>query len=217
MADETRGRVLAAAGPIFAEKGFDAATVREICDAASVNVASINYHFGDKKSLYLETVQLAHQLRVKQVPHPIVAADAPIELKLRKFVTTLLSRMIGVNAQPWQSRLMMREVIHPTEACRPMVEDYFRPQLEQLEGILSEALPAELPAHRLRHYAFSVIGQCLFYRVSQEVVELLTGPDERRHYRVEILADHITNFTLLAIGVSDGSREPTTLRTLTNK
>ena len=55
MTDEsTRNRILEAAGPVFATKGFRGSTVREICDAAKVNVASINYHFGDKSHLYVE-------------------------------------------------------------------------------------------------------------------------------------------------------------------
>jgi AcrR family transcriptional regulator len=47
-ADDTATRVLNAAGLIFAEKGFKDATVREICSAAGVNLASVNYYFRDK-------------------------------------------------------------------------------------------------------------------------------------------------------------------------
>ena len=47
MLDDTATRVLNAAGPIFAEKGFKDATVREICSAAGVNLASVNYYFRD--------------------------------------------------------------------------------------------------------------------------------------------------------------------------
>ena len=57
----TRSRILNAAGPVFADKGFRDATVRDICQAASVNLASVNYHFGDKQRLYIESVKEAHR------------------------------------------------------------------------------------------------------------------------------------------------------------
>ncbi len=46
--EEAKARLLHTAGEIFAEKGFHAATVREICQQAQVNIASVNYYFGDK-------------------------------------------------------------------------------------------------------------------------------------------------------------------------
>ena len=58
--DETRQRLLDTAGEVFAEKGFQAATVRQICGMAGVNIAAINYHFGDKERLYIEAVKHAH-------------------------------------------------------------------------------------------------------------------------------------------------------------
>ena len=50
----TRGKLLAAAGEIFAEKGFRETTIAEICLKAGTNVAAVNYHFGSKEALYSE-------------------------------------------------------------------------------------------------------------------------------------------------------------------
>ena len=57
--DETRLRLLDAAGPIFAERGYRAATVREICQEAGTNLAAISYHFQDKENFYVAAVKHA--------------------------------------------------------------------------------------------------------------------------------------------------------------
>ncbi|MGA9754367.1 MAG: TetR family transcriptional regulator, partial [Desulfobaccales bacterium] len=51
--NETRQRLLEAAGEVFAKKGFRNTTIREICRRARANLAAVNYHFGDKERLYL--------------------------------------------------------------------------------------------------------------------------------------------------------------------
>src|SRR6266566_7215778 len=58
--DTTRQRLLEAAGQVFADQGYRQATVRDICARADANVASINYHFGDKEKLYSAAVRYAH-------------------------------------------------------------------------------------------------------------------------------------------------------------
>jgi AcrR family transcriptional regulator len=197
----TRTRILDAAGPVFAEKGFQAATVRDICQRACVNAASVNYYFGDKETLYIETVRLARQLRARQFPLPERPFGTPPEVRLRDFIVTLLHRVLAGSDVSWNTKLMMREVLHPTKACRSLVEEYIRPQFDVLSGIVRELVPEETSAAEVRKISFSILGQCLYYRFANEVNKLLT-PDQvfETDFQTEQIADHVTRFSLAAMG-----------------
>ncbi|MFV2068801.1 MAG: CerR family C-terminal domain-containing protein [Pirellulales bacterium] len=209
MSEDTCCRIVHAAGPIFAEKGFAAATIRDICAAANANQAAVNYHFGDKEALYLEVVRLAHTLRVEQVPFAEWPRGTPPADKLHRFIRATLTRMLETDGQQWPTRLMLREMLHPTIACEALVEDFVRPQLEQLLGILDEFLPESTSLHQRHQIAFSIIGQCLHYRVADKVVELLIPADElESEFRTERLVEHISQFSLAAL--TAWSRYPTT-------
>ena len=198
--EPSRERILSAAGPVFAEKGFESATIREICAAAEVNVAAVNYYFGDKQRLYLETVRLASGARIEQIAPPERLASTPAEIHLYDHVRTLLERMLGSEQVPWQVKLLMREVLQPTEACRELVEEHFRPRFEYLQGLLDNWLPPEVPTYRRRQIALSVVGQCVHYRMAGEVIALLTPEEDRRQYHsLDQLAFHITTLTLASL------------------
>ncbi len=61
---DARDRLLAAGLKFFASKGYDGATVREICDEANSNIAAINYYFGDKQGFYSAVKE--HALGIRQ-------------------------------------------------------------------------------------------------------------------------------------------------------
>jgi TetR/AcrR family transcriptional regulator, regulator of cefoperazone and chloramphenicol sensitivity len=200
-AAEPRERILSAAGQEFAERGYEAATVRDICLAAGVNLAAVNYYFGDKQRLYVESVKHAHEQRAGQVPLPEWSAGTPPQRKLRDFVGNLLERMLGFGQPPWQVRLMMREVLHPTDACRELVEDYVRPRFTLLVSILDELVDGRLSQTELRRVALSIIGQCFLYRAAGDVVAMLVPREElESHHSLAPLADHVTSYALAALG-----------------
>lgn len=201
MSEESaKQRIILAAGPIFARKGFKSATVREICDAANVNLASINYHFGDKHQLYIATVVQARQMRVQQVPHPKWEPGTPAEHKLEDFVRLLLQRMLAGQAAPWQVRLLMREILQPTEACQKLVEEYFRPFLESLMAIIDELIGQKLPQHRRMQLAFSIVGQCMYYRFAGDVAAMMIQQMPKSdQFEIDELTRHITEFSLAAL------------------
>ncbi len=200
MADETRQRLIDAAGTVFAEKGYEAASVRDICNAASANLAAVNYHFGGKRELYVTAVRHAQCCRQEDVPFPEYPADMPPETRLREFIGTMFERMLSTNRPRWHLEIMLRELARPTEACAAVVEDYIRPMADALRTILNELLPDDLSEEQRWMIGFSTVGQVLFYYVHQPIIRLLTQNPEGNTFPLELLADHVTRFTLAAIG-----------------
>jgi TetR/AcrR family transcriptional regulator, regulator of cefoperazone and chloramphenicol sensitivity len=192
---------LEAAGEVFAEKGFQAATVREICSRAEANLAAVNYHFGDKQRLYLEVVGYAHRGLSGQPVRRLPPGTPPAE-KLRQFIEESLVGLQPNDRSPeWGRRLMMREMAEPSEACMAVVDAFVRPKAEALEQILVELLPADTSDAQRHMIAFSIVGQCLFHRLHRPVAALLVGEEMWRGFDVARVADHIARFTLAALGL----------------
>ena len=202
-ADDTKKRVLEAAGRVFSEKGFEAATVRDICDLAQANIASVKYYFGDKQSLYLAACIEAQCAREGAVPMPEWEPGVAAPVRLQGFIRTFLRRLFEEERPAWHRQLMLREMASPTDACAHVVEDYIRPMATILQGILLEMLPPDTPEAVGFQVGFSVVGQCLFYHVHQPIAERLMGTENYRQLTIDQLADHITHFSLAALGYAE--------------
>jgi TetR/AcrR family transcriptional regulator, regulator of cefoperazone and chloramphenicol sensitivity len=197
--DDTKARLLQAAGEEFAEKGFEGATIRSIIERARANIAAVNYHFGDKEQLYTQAVIEAARCGVEP-DAAALAGLAPADA-LRLFVRHFLSHVMAVGAHgTWHHRLMLREQLGPTHASETLVREVIGPRFERLKGILGRACPG-LDDRRLTVAAFSVIGQCLFYKVAGPIAERLVGADAFAALDLDYLADHVARFSLAALGL----------------
>jgi AcrR family transcriptional regulator len=204
--DDTQERLLQAAGELFAEKGFEGATVREICQRAGAgNIAAVNYYFRDKDRLYIEAVKSACLRQAEHFPFPDWPAGTPPEVKLRDFIGVLLNRMQGHDSAPWARALFLRELAYPTAACTEFVQRVVRPNAELLTRILTELLP-DVPERKRRLIAFSIVGQCFFHRFAQPIVAQLVGEEELRTYDSALLAEHITDFSFAALGLNSAKK-----------
>jgi TetR/AcrR family transcriptional regulator, regulator of cefoperazone and chloramphenicol sensitivity len=197
--DTTKERITTSAGEIFAERGFDGTTVRDICQRAGANVAAVNYYFGDKQRLYVEAVCQAHRWRMEQFPLPPWSDDTSPETKLSDFIATFVRRVRSGPGATWHSKLMMREMANPTDACAELVQSSIRPQFEVLLHILRELTSDDVPLEKLRLTAFSIVGQCLFYHFADPVIRNLLSANEYASFDLDVLSRHITDFSLAAI------------------
>ena len=132
--DNTRRRILQAAGPIFAEQGFHVATIKQITDAAKANVAAVNYHFGSKRKLYLEVLRLALP-DIRGVFSHTIPGSSPKE-ELRLFISNVFSSLLGEDVPRWHSEVAVREILSPSDALPRLVDEYFAPFTRDLENVV---------------------------------------------------------------------------------
>lgn len=198
--EETRTKLLEAAEDVFAESGFEAATTREICRRAGVkNVGAVNYYFGGKDRLYSEAVKYAMRTCTRGAPFPEWPTGTKPEQKLRDFIRTMMARMLEI-PKAASMTLMMREMTRhePTPVTEEVVRENIRPMADLLGKILEELLP-ELPHQKRILIAFSIVGQCLYYRQNRAVGEVLFGQEITSRFSAEYLAEHIAEFTLASL------------------
>ncbi|HLZ55107.1 MAG TPA: CerR family C-terminal domain-containing protein [Verrucomicrobiae bacterium] len=198
--DETRRQLLEAAGGVFAEVGFRNATVREICRRAGANVAAVNYHFGDKETLYAEVLRHSQQKAFEKYPPLMgVPADAPPEEKLRAFVRSFLLRIFDDGSITWFGKMMSREMVEPTGALDALVAERLQPMADLLRGLVAEILDCSPDDEKVRLSCFSVVSQCVFYHHCRTMITRLFPEQRLDASVVEQLAGHIARFSLAAM------------------
>lgn len=194
--DDTRQRLIDAAGEIFAEVGFHGATVREICAQAKTNLAAINYHFGDKTRLYIETVRYA---RFENTGFEDFPSDLEPQEQLREFIRRLLTNLFDDSRPAWCSRIMVREFTFPSEANKRIVAEFVRPRSQMLARILEQLLPASIDAQQRLLIGLSISGQCIFHLMQRPIIEQVAGSKQKRRLTLDRLAEHIYFFSIAAI------------------
>ena len=194
---KTRAAIMEAAGKIFAEEGYSGATVRDICLNAGANVAAINYHFGDKKGLYLAVLKHYQEISFQAYPPNLgIKETQKPEEKLQAFIRSFLMRIMDEGRPAWFGKLLAREFTEPTWAFDILVNETFRPTFQTLTEIVSDILGKSVKERVVRLCSMSIVGQCLYFRHPHPVINRLYPGEFFGPKQIEELTEHITRFSL---------------------
>jgi len=192
---DTRHRLIEAAAILFADRGFENVTVREICKESRANVAAVNYHFGDKAGLYRAVVM--HAIKVMQDANEQSqrAGDGQSpEDQIRSFVRVFVGRLNGDNPNAWIYRLIAREMQHPTEALELVMTQVVQPRMEYLCNVAGAVMGMPPAVPRVKRSAASLQSQCLLAaRKMPAAIEKNWGTSMRD---LDVAVAHITDFSL---------------------
>ncbi|PWU06457.1 MAG: hypothetical protein C5B51_12265 [Terriglobia bacterium] len=195
--DDTRARLLKAAAEVFAEQGFEHATIRQICSRASANVALVNYHFGDKLELYTEVLRYCKKpAEGDAAARPWNSAADPQEA-LREIIRAMLERAFeGGDQANLRYRLMLHEFVKPTAATKRIVDVVMRPVYDRLRAICA-AISGLSPDHETtRLTVHSIMGQVAHYAHSTPILMALWPDMKVTPPQREMVARHIAELTL---------------------
>ena len=194
----TRARLLHAAGEVFADHGFRAATVQMICQRAKANVAAVNYYFRDKETLYHEALQYGKHPEIYNLEHFKAAVRHQPRQALELFIQDFIRRLLTQGNQPqWYTRLVAREMAEPTAGLQVFISTCVRPRMEAVAAIVRGiASPARLDEALVQRAVHSIIGQCLFYHRYRNIVLKMMKQSEFGNSDIERITESIVQFSL---------------------
>lgn len=144
---ETQSRLLDAAEVLFAERGFEAVSLRDITAQAEANVAAVNYHFGGKENL-INAVMGRHAMpinleRIKRLDALMAREEDPtVREVVDAFLRPLLDRILEKEtSQQLFAKFMARML--GEGACR--LPDEVLPQFQEMARKVVAGFQAAVP------------------------------------------------------------------------
>jgi AcrR family transcriptional regulator len=145
----TAQRLLEAAGHVFAEKGFERTTAKEICERAGTNTAAVNYYFGGIEALYAAVLDEARNrmLSVRAVEMAVAGKPDP-KSKLQAALDVLVQTLLGPVSSSWVLQVFGRDMVTPSPTTYPAKDRLILPIARIFKGLIGElmGLPQDHPA-----------------------------------------------------------------------
>jgi len=168
---DTPTRILAVARTVFAAKGYEGASIREITGRAGVNLGAVTYHFHSKEALYQAVLRtFIDPLRARL--EAAVAADAPAVDRIERVVRAFFAHF---ESQPEQPAIMLHELARQRPLPPPVV-DWIRTLIQTLGRVIAEGqaegsvVPGPPPL-----LAISVVAQPFFLALTRRPLERTPG------------------------------------------
>src|SRR5579872_1707521 len=194
--DPTREKLLEVAEQVFADHGYQAATIREICVRAGANVAAVNYHFGDKLGLYTEVLQQSIRAAQMDAVRNALERTAPPEEILRAVIRARLQGLCSGDLPASHFRILTHELAQPSPAFQHFFNKVGRPIFKRLLELVGGMIGLSPDDEKTRLCAVSVIGQILAYVTPVPFLTAAWPELKMTPEQVERIADHIADFSL---------------------
>lgn len=177
--DSARDRIMRAGEMLFAESGFDGASLRQIALKAGVPVGLVGYHFDGKLGLYRAIFEARTPAIVEQRAAGVALAaleddpDRRLELVVKAVLLPMLKLRAGEHASLFGT-LLAREVSDPRSIDRGIVKDMLDPVSEMVTEQLRLAMPHRSEAEI--HWSYQmIIGVMVWIMADAGRISRLSG------------------------------------------
>lgn len=177
---QTRERILDAAEQVFASRGFEGASIRDIAALAGVQVGLVHHHGGGKEELFHQTVARRatelSDLRVAALEAACARADLGLRDVLDCFIRPYIDLAQGEEPH-WVAYGRLVAQVSADERWRPIAAECFDPTAQRFLAEMARLHPGTDP---------QVLAGGLVYSVSAMLAQVTSG------WRIGALADQTT-------------------------
>ncbi len=201
--EASRERLVEAARRLFALRGFDGVSIREIAQAARVNLAAIAYHYGGKKGLYRAVLQRLIDDTGRHIGPTIVqlrrevASAGTDRARLgaiaARMVEGLLRAVLSEEENlRWSMALMLREFQQPSDDFPMVMEARIHPMHDAVSALVAAATGRAEDDPETRLVTVTIISQCMAFGAGRRIVWARLGWDGYTPERVERIIAIVT-------------------------
>ncbi|MBI4445512.1 MAG: TetR/AcrR family transcriptional regulator [Acidobacteria bacterium] len=173
---DTKRKITRAATALFAHKGLEGVSIREISRRAGVNLAAINYHFQSKEQLYSAIITQHFQKMRDFLAELEREGIKDEESYVQRFVECHFQLLFHNSKE--MELIIARELSVASARREFLIQEFFVPILSSLIAIIKNGIHHG----RFRKVdptlaALSLVGVCVFYANKRELIETLVNID----------------------------------------
>ncbi|MEH6404274.1 MAG: CerR family C-terminal domain-containing protein [Sneathiella sp.] len=206
-------QLIAAAGPLFADKPFDAVSTRELANAAQVNLSAISYHFGSKEGLYEAVFKnLLNELQpVRQGMATFLGAaiepargNRAMQRNIVESLVAMFMDSLTSSLHPhWHMRLMLREIQQPGRCFTLVMNEHINVVHDLIGGLVSSITGDAENSSSVIITSHTLIGICLQYRLNETILAHRLGWSEYGAKEIATIKDETSKTIIAMLGLTE--------------
>ncbi len=195
----TKERILGAAESLFAQRGFDGASLRQLTSAAGVNLAAVNYHFGSKEKLveqiFRRRLDALNDSRLKALSLVEGAQATTLEDVLSAFIRPALDLSHDESGSLFM-RVLARAFAEHDDTLRQFLSENYGHVMRQFTAEFARLLP-QLTKQEL-YWRIDLVSGALTHAMSGfGMIQRKSGVSEIEHR--EETAQHLIRFAVAGL------------------
>ena len=194
--EKTRAKLIEAAGQLFAERGFNGVTVRDIAKRSETHLSALNYHFRTKEALYREAILEACRSDSLSPEEREQMQTLDHEKALYVLVKETIRHYAEQKTSRWKTVIIYRECWDPSPVFEEVVKEYFKPETDFTAQIIGRVVGKPADSHAVSFAAIVLIGLLTDFGSFGHFIDAVTPGLRDKFHKNDWLVRHIVRIVV---------------------